>query len=91
MLRVLPGLPVGHNLLCPRRVPCNLSRFLIPLAHTRLISTRNMLLLPRDVREFLDNYPSLPDDPALNENLKFYSNQVRCRPDNLLIDELHEQ
>ena len=82
---------MGHNLLCPRRAPCNLNRFLIPLAHTRLIFARNMLLLPRDVREFLDNYPSLPDDPSLNENLKFYSNQVRCRPDNLLIDELHEQ
>ncbi|EJF57082.1 hypothetical protein DICSQDRAFT_129667 [Dichomitus squalens LYAD-421 SS1] len=47
--------------------------------------------LPGDVREFLDNYPDLPDDPSLNSNLRFYSNLERCRPDNLLIDELHEQ
>ncbi|KAI1794880.1 opioid growth factor receptor conserved domain-containing protein [Ganoderma leucocontextum] len=47
--------------------------------------------LPRDVREFLDNYPNLPDDPSMKSNLEFYSNIERCRPDNLLIDELHEQ
>ncbi|PCH40588.1 hypothetical protein WOLCODRAFT_24194 [Wolfiporia cocos MD-104 SS10] len=47
--------------------------------------------IPRDVREFLDDYPNLSDDPSSSDNLRFYSNELRCRPDNLLIDELHER
>ncbi|KAI9059276.1 hypothetical protein FKP32DRAFT_1658208 [Trametes sanguinea] len=47
--------------------------------------------LPQDIREFLEGYPDVPDDPRLNANYEFYSNKRRCRPDNLLIDDLHEQ
>ena len=47
--------------------------------------------LPRDIREFLDQYPNVPDDDSMKSNLQFYSNKERCRPDNLLIDDLHEQ
>ena len=47
--------------------------------------------LPKDIKDFLEGYPRLPDDPKLNANFEFYSNKLRCRPDNLLIDELHRQ
>ncbi|KAF8515691.1 opioid growth factor receptor conserved region-domain-containing protein [Hysterangium stoloniferum] len=48
--------------------------------------------VPRDVLEFLEDYPhSDGDDSDCNANLKFYSNKLRCRPDGLLIDELHNQ
>ncbi|OSD07496.1 hypothetical protein PYCCODRAFT_1430743 [Trametes coccinea BRFM310] len=46
--------------------------------------------LPQDIREFLDGYPDVSDDTRLNANYEFYSNKRRCRPDNLLVDELHE-
>ncbi|EPQ54589.1 opioid growth factor receptor [Gloeophyllum trabeum ATCC 11539] len=54
------------------------------------MSTRRVAL-PRDIVEFLDSYPGEEDDISLNANLEFYSNRLRCRPDNLLIDELHER
>lgn len=54
----------------------------------RLASTMS---LPGDVREFLEGYPRIPDEPSLNANLEFYKNVRRCKPDNLLIDTLHEQ
>ena len=47
--------------------------------------------LPVDVRDFLEGYPRVPDEPSLKANLEFYSNTRRCKPDNLLIDQLHEQ
>ncbi|KAH9851508.1 opioid growth factor receptor conserved domain-containing protein [Lenzites betulinus] len=47
--------------------------------------------IPGDVREFLADYPEAEDDPRLNANLGFYTNKLPCKPDNLLIDELHEQ
>ncbi|KAJ3567042.1 hypothetical protein NP233_g6618 [Leucocoprinus birnbaumii] len=47
--------------------------------------------IPRDVREFIDEYPGVGDDPNASENLLFYSNALRCRPDNHLIDEIHDQ
>jgi len=47
--------------------------------------------VPRDVQEFLDEYPDAEDDETLSANLEFYSNRRRCRPDNILIDEIHEQ
>ena len=47
--------------------------------------------VPSDVREFLDGYPRNGDDAGLSANLEFYQNMLRCRPDNLLIDELHER
>ncbi|KAI0916913.1 hypothetical protein AcW2_007178 [Taiwanofungus camphoratus] len=46
---------------------------------------------PRDIRDFLDGYPNSTDRPLLKANLLFYQNKLRCRPDNLLIDEIHEQ
>ncbi|KAG6890819.1 hypothetical protein C0995_003252 [Termitomyces sp. Mi166 len=47
--------------------------------------------IPRDVREFLENYPDNVDDPKASANFEFYSNVRRCRPDNCLIDEIHKQ
>ncbi|KAL0581154.1 hypothetical protein V5O48_000844 [Marasmius crinis-equi] len=47
--------------------------------------------LPRDIQEFLDQYPGGTNDKSRSANLKFYANERPCRPDNLLIDELHEQ
>jgi hypothetical protein len=47
--------------------------------------------IPRDVREFLDNYPRDGDDPTRSENLQFYSNELRCRPDRCLIEEIHDR
>src|ERR1700761_6545088 len=46
--------------------------------------------LPRDIQEFLAGYPELDDDNRLNANFAFYSNTLRCRPDDLLIDEIHD-
>ncbi|KAI8978764.1 opioid growth factor receptor conserved region-domain-containing protein [Trametes punicea] len=54
-------------------------------------SFASAMALPQDIREFLEGYPDVPDDPRLNANVEFYSNRRRCRPDNLLIDELHQQ
>ncbi|KAK7056921.1 hypothetical protein VNI00_002639 [Paramarasmius palmivorus] len=50
-----------------------------------------MPAVPRDVQEFLDRYPSGGNDKSRSANLKFYTNQLRCRPDNLLVEEIHEQ
>ncbi|KAI0755220.1 opioid growth factor receptor conserved region-domain-containing protein [Daedaleopsis nitida] len=47
--------------------------------------------LPGDVREFLEGYPRIDDEPDLNANLEFYKNTRRCQPDDLLIDQLHER
>ncbi|THU93931.1 hypothetical protein K435DRAFT_724883 [Dendrothele bispora CBS 962.96] len=47
--------------------------------------------IPRDVKDFLDEYPDGSDNKSLKANLEFYSNLRRCRPDNLLIEEIHEQ
>ncbi|KAH9936620.1 opioid growth factor receptor conserved region-domain-containing protein [Fomitopsis serialis] len=47
--------------------------------------------IPRDVREFLEDYPDNSDNPSFSDNLRFYSNKLRCRPDNLYIDDLHKQ
>ncbi|KAJ7095760.1 opioid growth factor receptor conserved region-domain-containing protein [Mycena belliarum] len=47
--------------------------------------------IPRDVQDFLASYPHTPSDPALSANLRFYTNAARCRPDNLLIEEIHDQ
>ncbi|KAF8903124.1 opioid growth factor receptor conserved region-domain-containing protein [Gymnopilus junonius] len=46
---------------------------------------------PRDIQEFLDDYPDVTDDPSCTANLKFYSNNLRCRPDNRTIEEIHEK
>lgn len=56
------------------------------------LSTRLLTMaVPRDVREFIDAYPGIKDDLKATENLGFYSNTVRCRPDQKTIDEIHEQ
>ena len=47
--------------------------------------------LPRDVKEFLDGYPNNHNDDTQSANLEFYSNRRRCRPDNLLIEEIHDK
>ena len=47
--------------------------------------------LPHDIREFLAGYPELDDDDKLNANFAFYSNTLRCRPDDLLIEEIHDR
>ena len=47
--------------------------------------------IPRDVQEFLDGYPDLHDDRSQSNNLKFYSDDLRCRPDRKLISEIHEE
>ncbi|CDO69993.1 hypothetical protein BN946_scf184973.g3 [Trametes cinnabarina] len=33
--------------------------------------------LPQDIREFLEGYADVPDDPRLNANFEFYSNKRR--------------
>jgi hypothetical protein len=47
--------------------------------------------IPRDVQEFLQDYPGQEDDPQQTDNLLFYRNELRCRPDNLLIEDLHRK
>ncbi|KAJ6621887.1 opioid growth factor receptor conserved region-domain-containing protein [Mycena sp. CBHHK59/15] len=57
-----------------------------------LFSRRHTTMsVPRDIQEFLDGYPRNGNDRELYANLGFYSNTVRCRPDNLLVEEIHEQ
>lgn len=62
-----------------------------PLQATKHSLTPLTMQIPRDVREFIDDYPGIGDDANASENLGFYSNTLRCRPDNQLIDEIHEQ
>jgi len=53
---------------------------------------RNMTTarLPRDIQDFLSGYPAQDDnDPKLTANVDFYSNRIKCRPDNMTIDQLH--
>lgn len=47
--------------------------------------------VPRDVQEFLDGYPDVRDDRSQSNNLKFYSNELKCQPDRKLISEIHEE
>lgn len=47
--------------------------------------------VPQDVQEFLDGYPDLRDDRSQSNNLKFYSNELKCQPDRKLISEIHEE
>ncbi|KAG7440850.1 uncharacterized protein BT62DRAFT_982965 [Guyanagaster necrorhizus] len=47
--------------------------------------------IPCDVFEFLSNYPSNSNNPSQSDNLLFYQNKLKCRPDRLTIDELHER
>ena len=47
--------------------------------------------IPRDVQEFIQNYPQNDDDASLSSNLQFYKNKLPCQPDNLFIDALHDK
>ena len=47
--------------------------------------------IPRDVQEFLDGYPDLYDDHSCSDNLRFYSDKLKCQPDRKLISEIHEE
>ncbi|TRM64057.1 opioid growth factor receptor conserved region-domain-containing protein [Schizophyllum amplum] len=58
---------------------------------TRSLFNSSRMSLPRDVQEFLDGYPGESNDRAIKSNYEFYSNRRRCRPDNLLIDEMHDK
>ncbi|CAG7846535.1 SubName: Full=Uncharacterized protein {ECO:0000313/EMBL:CCA67834.1} [Serendipita indica DSM 11827] len=44
--------------------------------------------IPRDVQEFLLEYPGVSDQTRKQRNLEFYRNVRRCQPDNMLIEEL---
>ncbi|KAG8781682.1 hypothetical protein FRC12_021623 [Ceratobasidium sp. 428] len=49
--------------------------------------------IPDDVQEFLEDYPDLgetreTDSPSAQQNLRFYSNAIKCHPDGLLIEDL---
>jgi hypothetical protein len=65
-----------------------LSIFLVPFL--RFLKLDNMSI-PADVQEFLDDYPGFDDEADLSNNLLFYQNKLRCRPDRKLIDEIHEE
>ncbi|KAG8986094.1 hypothetical protein FRB90_004230, partial [Tulasnella sp. 427] len=49
----------------------------------------------RDIDTFLAGYPDLPsaeqENKSWSRNLRFYMNQERCEPDEMLIDEIHEE
>ena len=49
--------------------------------------------LPADIRDFLNDYPNNNDSGEGDEkpNFEFYSNTLKCQPDNLLIDRIHER
>lgn len=66
------------------------SRLLQPKVF-RLPQMSRFSSIPYDVKEFLDGYPENDHIDAADIrqlNLKFYSNEVKCRPDGLLIEEL---
>jgi len=42
-----------------------------------------------DLKTYRDGYPQIRDNPAINDNLSFYSETLRSRPNNLLISEFH--
>ncbi|KAJ6508610.1 opioid growth factor receptor conserved region-domain-containing protein [Mycena sanguinolenta] len=67
-----------------------LTRLLLsPFRQSRL--AMRPMPLPRDVQEFLDGYPHGGNDPRQSANLGFYSNTLRCQPDDHLVEEIHEQ
>ncbi|KIP09647.1 hypothetical protein PHLGIDRAFT_86230 [Phlebiopsis gigantea 11061_1 CR5-6] len=45
--------------------------------------------VPRDVALFLEGYPHAENVKPQAANLEFYTLKRRCRPDNLLVDEIH--
>ncbi|KAF8746718.1 Opioid growth factor receptor (OGFr) conserved region, partial [Rhizoctonia solani] len=53
-------------------------------------ATFRLSSIPYDVKEFLDGYPNNQTVNARSgkQNLSFYSNELKCRPDGLLIEDL---
>lgn len=47
--------------------------------------------IPDDVRSFLEGYPGASNKTSLDANLRFYKNEGRCRPDNLLVEQLQDE
>lgn len=49
----------------------------------------------RDIDTFLAGYPDLPseeeEDKSWDRNLRFYLGEERCEPDDMLIDEIHQE
>ena len=90
MHRVLPGPKYPRVLLYRNRTIVSSSRLTLRVASFSTKMSHNAPV-PRDVREFLDGYPYARDELDLNANFEFYSNTRRCRPDNLLIEDLLEQ
>src|SRR5579859_1150291 len=46
---------------------------------------------PRNMGEFLVNYPDDRDNPRINANVQFYAGEIAFRPYGLGIDEFHER
>ena len=48
--------------------------------------------LPRDIRAFLEDYPNNEGDrKSATANLEFYLDKRRCKPDGMLVSEIHEK
>ncbi|XP_064601568.1 opioid growth factor receptor-like protein 1 [Liolophura sinensis] len=45
----------------------------------------------RDLEKYRKSYPGKVDDPEQTDNYLFYTNQLVCKPDGGLIDEIHEK
>ena len=79
----------SSSMLCALRRIISIQR---PASKTQFrLSNTMATIIPRDVREFLDNYPDNEDDESQSANLEFYSNRRRCRPDHMFIDDIHER
>ncbi|KAL8614375.1 hypothetical protein ACOMHN_007713 [Nucella lapillus] len=44
----------------------------------------------QDTQFYRDGYPGKPDNPELTENLDFYQGKIKCLPNGVFIDEVHE-
>lgn len=72
------------------RVAENLFR-LKPPVHIQTYFLTMSTTVPRDVALFLEEYPHGGDIKSQSANLEFYTLKRRCRPDNLLVDEIHSK
>jgi hypothetical protein len=48
--------------------------------------------IPRDIQEFIAEYPTVGDDPHVNDNLRFYRGELKVRMGGrgYSIDSFHE-
>lgn len=73
----------------PSPLPPN--TYLFSVSASRMFSRRPA----RDIDTFLEGYPDLPsageEDRSWDRNLRFYLGEERCEPDDMLIDEIHEE